>query len=113
VSEAATGRIIIERVIEYPAAAPGRPIQVKLLVDVDENNVPSGIVIREYPPEGWSLEEDKWLLTGIMDNLRDQTIEYTLNVPAGVAAGTYEITGSFETVDLGIVEIPGTEIRVT
>lgn len=112
-SEVSIGGVTIERVVEDPAAAPGGTLHVKLLVDVDEDNTPSGIVIREYPPEGWSLEVDKWLLTGIMDNLRDQTIEYSLSVPARVAAGTYEITGSFETVDRGMVEIPPTEIRVS
>jgi len=112
VSEVSIGGVTIERVIEDPAAAPGRILHVKLIVDVDEDNMPSGIVIREYPPEGWDLRVEKWLLTGIMDNLRDQTIEYILSVPADAAAGTYEISGSFETVELGIVWIPLTEIRV-
>jgi hypothetical protein len=74
---------------------PGGTIEVTITIDVDEANVPNGVIVKEYIPDGWTPEsatpnyssfdsstgEIKWLLYG--SDVKDRSITYTLSVPAG------------------------------
>jgi len=80
---------------------PGSTIDVTITIDVDEANVPNGVIVKEYIPDGWEIisatsapdnctpgdvnkpcvGEIKWLFYG--NDVKDRSITYTLSVPAG------------------------------
>jgi hypothetical protein len=71
---------------------PGSEIEVKLKIDVDENNKPNALIISEKPPENWLIKESnppyntssngeyKYLFYP-SENIVDKTIIYKISVP--------------------------------
>ncbi len=87
------------------AVEPGNTVQVKLRMKfVGEK--PSGIIVTEYPPEGWEVTGTipaatmfegrvSWLLYG--ENVKDSELVYELKAPPSAAAAQF-LNGSWETL---------------
>lgn len=107
---------------DLPASASaGASVSVSLSVDVDENSPPTGIIIKEQVPSGWSVASStpagyfnsskgvvKWVLYG--SDVTDRVISYTLVVPQG-AAGTYTFSG--EVLTLAGTSTTGGEVQLS
>ncbi len=75
---------------------PGETIEVSLDIRIDEDNVPTGLIINEVVPSGWILSnadpqnnsfnpgtgEIRWLFSDVENSVQDRVITYTLAVPA-------------------------------
>ena len=85
------------RTINDPEYTPTQCISVSIDVNVDENNVPNGLIINEFIPVGWSLQSAtpanvnfdpltgkiNWLFSASGPLVEDRQITYDACVPAG------------------------------
>lgn len=84
----------------------GSQFTVTLELDVDEEDLPSGVIVNDWFPNGWTYissnptgtynkpNKVKWLF--ISGDVVDRTITYTLEVPSG-ESGTYSFYGNTAT----------------
>ncbi len=83
---------------------PDGTISITLLLDVNESNSPTGIIVKEYLPAGWNVTSSspagyfnsslgiiKWVLYNI-NGVSDSVISYTVRAPP-IASGTYTFSG--------------------
>lgn len=89
---------------------PGSTATVIINVNVDESNVPSGLIVAETPPSGWAIINSlppyesatagtyKWVFYG--GEVTDRTITYTVNIPV-TSTGTQVFSGKIEYLDSG------------
>jgi len=78
---------------------PGGSVDVLLNIDVDEGNVPNGLVVTETPPSGWTITSSnppyesvvdgtyKWVFYG--GDVVDRNITYTVSVPSTSSGEQY------------------------
>ena len=101
------------------AAAAGAEVTVTLTLDVNDSAPPSGVILKEYIPPGWSVLSSspagyfnqsqgiiKWVLYG--SEVKDRTVTYTLRVPGG-ASGSYTFSGEVLTL-AGSRKIDGSSV---
>lgn len=108
------------------SAKTGALVTVKLNLDVNETKKPSGIAIREQQiPSDWNVisstpqakfdsenREVTWILFG--DDVTDQTLTYTVEVPAEAEITTEKITGQILYISEGQhVTVPIAETQIT
>ncbi len=96
--------ISVERKIEG-TVKPGEIIEVKLSLKFRET-APSGIILTEFPPQGWEITgalpqgtkfKDKysWLLYG--NKVKDSTITYQLKAPQDFNKAV-QLSGAWQTL---------------
>lgn len=94
--------VTVERELSSTVSA-GSHLDVTLSMDVNESNKPTGVIITEIVPEGWTVTsgEVEWVFNG--PDVKDRTIEYTVLVPPD-AEGKYPFRGWWNiTGDSGMI----------
>lgn len=93
---------------------PGSTATVSININVDESNVPSGLIVAETPPSGWAIINSlppyesatagtyKWVFYG--GEVTDRTITYTVNIPV-TSTGDQVFSGKVEYLDSGATYI--------
>lgn len=91
--------VSVSREVSTPTLVPQGSMKVTLKMDVDEANVPSGVIIEETIPAGWQVSGItesgnlngnviKWLRTA-MNGVRDMDLEYTATAPANQGPASF------------------------
>lgn len=107
ISPLSADNISLERILPDNVDAGGE-IEVILILNLSGNEKPTGIIIKEYIPEGWrtknqtpmgySFSKDEkvtWLLYG--DMIMEGRLKYVLQIPEN-ATGDYIIKGEVVTL---------------